>query len=84
MLIGLVFTLGCIIGAAESKCKDIVKKLSNQCGAKRNGGVCCDYKNRTVFNDEVPSSNVQLQSSKAKFNLITNLNLCYTDKLGVE
>ena len=84
MFIVLVFTLGCIIGNAESQCKDIVRSLSNHCGEKGDGGVCCDYKNRTVFNDEVPSSNVQLQSSKAKFNLITNLNLCYTDKLGVE
>ena len=45
MFIVLVFTLGCIIGNAESQCKDIVRSLSNHCGEKGDGGVCCDYKN---------------------------------------
>ena len=49
MFIGLVFTLGCIIVTAESKCTDIIRQLSSQCGVKRDGGVCCDYKNETMY-----------------------------------
>ena len=54
MLIGLAFALGCIIGTAESQCKDIVRRLSSECGVNGNGGVCCDYKNNTLSKDEVP------------------------------
>ena len=47
MFIGLVFTLCCIIVTAESQCTDIIRPLSSQCGVKRDGGVCCDYENKT-------------------------------------
>ena len=51
MLIILILTVGCIIGNAESQCKDIVRRLSNDCGVNGNGGVCCDFKNKTISND---------------------------------
>ena len=51
MLIVLVFTLGCIIGNAESQCKDIVARFSNQCGVNGNGGVCCNYRKRTILRE---------------------------------
>ena len=56
MFIGLVFTLGCIIVTAESKCTDIVRRLSSQCSVNMDGGVCCDYENKTMQDNSAEES----------------------------
>ena len=56
MFIGLVFTLGCIIVTAESKCTDIVRRLSSQCSVNMDGGVCCDYENKTMQDSRAEES----------------------------
>jgi len=57
MFIGLVFTLGFIIITAESKCTNIIRRLSSQCGINMDGGVCCDYLNNTMVN--YPGNNAE-------------------------
>ena len=83
MLIGLVFVLGCIIGTANSQCEDIVRRLSSQCGVNESGGVCCDYKNMTILNDN-GTYHLNLITHKVCFSVLCPvLNIIETCKVQI-
>ena len=47
--------------SAESKCKNIVSRLSSKCGVTRNNGVCCDYTTRkNTFSNTIEYTTVYL------------------------